>query len=315
MLQNPRQPLVSIIIITYNSSEFVLETLESVKNQTYENLELIISDDCSTDNTVEICEKWIEENKSRFVKAQLITTKVNQGIPANCNRGIKNAEGEWIRMVAGDDALIPNCTQKYIDYINDHEDIDIQVLHSNVEWYNESFSKENKQGFHPLAHFKLNDPSATAKAQFQILLRINPVEAGTIFIKKEVFKRIGLYDEEPRLWEDRPMLIKITQSGIKLHYLDFCSLKYRKHTSSIQSKKNSDMYLSDYIIIKSTYYYKNYLKFLPFFERVVKMILLKRIILFDQFNLNSNKLINKLIFRFLGFPWSTISNRFKSKYL
>ena len=48
-------PLVSINVITYNSSKFVLETLESAKAQTYQNIELIVSDDCSTDNTVEIC--------------------------------------------------------------------------------------------------------------------------------------------------------------------------------------------------------------------------------------------------------------------
>lgn len=315
MLKDPKHPLVSIIVITYNSSEFVLETLESAKCQTYENIELIISDDFSTDKTVEICEKWIKENKTRFVRAQLITTKVNQGIPANCNRGIKNSDGEWIRMVAGDDALNPESTQKYIEYINEQEDPEIQVLHSNVEWFNGSFSIENKQPFRPLAHFKLNDPSATAEDQFQSLLRINIVEAGTIFIKSEVFNRIGLYDEEPRLWEDRPMLLKMTQNGIKLHYLDFCSLKYRKHDSSIQSKKGSGKYLSDYIIIKSNYYYKHYLKFLPFYERFIKIILLKRIILFDKLNLNKNQFLNILIFRFFGFPWTQISNRIKKKYL
>ena len=59
-------PLVSIIVITYNSSKYVLETLESAKAQTYQNIELIVTDDCSNDNTVEICRKWIEENKERF---------------------------------------------------------------------------------------------------------------------------------------------------------------------------------------------------------------------------------------------------------
>lgn len=314
-MKDSKYPLVSIIVITYNSSEFVLETLESAKTQTYNNIELIISDDSSTDNTVEVCEKWINENKTRFVGTQLITTNVNQGIPANCNRGILRANGDWIRIVAGDDALLPLSIQKYINCINEHEDPDVQVLHSNVEWFNGSFSMENKQPFSALAHFKLNNPSATAEYQFQILLRINTVEAGTLFIKKEVFNRIGLYDEEPRLWEDRPMLLKMTQNGIKLHYLDFLSLKYRKHDSSIQSSKRSKKYLSDYIIIKSTYYYKNYLKFLPFFERFVKRVLLLRIIYIDKWNLNNNKFLNVLIFRIIGFPWTFISKTFVKKYL
>ncbi|MDR0890977.1 MAG: glycosyltransferase [Endomicrobium sp.] len=51
-------PLVSVCVITYNSSKYVLETLESIKTQTYQNIELIVSDDCSTDDTVEVCENY-----------------------------------------------------------------------------------------------------------------------------------------------------------------------------------------------------------------------------------------------------------------
>jgi alpha-1,3-rhamnosyltransferase len=292
----------------------VLEALESAKNQIYKNIELIISDDCSSDNTVEICKKWIEENKSRFINTKIIKAKVNQGIPANCNQGIKIAEGEWIRIIAGDDALIFESTKKYIDYINIPNNKNIEVLHSNAQWYNGNFSDENKLRVRPLDHYKLNEPSATAEEQFQILLRSNKVSAGTIFIKREIFHRIGLYDEEPRLWEDRPMLLKMTQNGIKLHYLDFLSLKYRKHATSIQSIQ-SKKYLSDYFIIKNTYYYKHYLQYLPFFERFVKTVILKRIIWFDKLNLNKNQFLNIMIFKFFGFPWTHISNWYKKKYL
>src|SRR5450759_2313112 len=99
------QPLVSIIVVTYNSSKYVLETLESAKAQTYQNIELVVSDDCSTDDTVEICRKWIEENNDRFVRTTLVTSPENKGIPANCNRGIKASKGEWIKLIAGDDLL------------------------------------------------------------------------------------------------------------------------------------------------------------------------------------------------------------------
>ena len=101
-----KQPLVSIIVITYNSSKYVLETLESAKAQTYQNIELIVSDDCSIDNTVEICKEWIEKDKERFVRTELITAEKNTGIPANCNRGVKAAQGEWVKLIAGDDMII-----------------------------------------------------------------------------------------------------------------------------------------------------------------------------------------------------------------
>jgi glycosyltransferase involved in cell wall biosynthesis len=117
MEKNFEEILVSVPVITYNSSKYVLETLESIKAQTYQNIELIISDDCSTDNTVEICRKWIEENKSRFVRTELITSDVNTGVSANGNRGRNACRGEWIKSIAGDDLLMPNCIESYVNYV------------------------------------------------------------------------------------------------------------------------------------------------------------------------------------------------------
>ena len=70
-----KNPLVSVILVTYNSAKFVTETLESIKEQSYDNIELIITDDCSFDGTVEVCNNWIEKNKTRFVKTNIITVK------------------------------------------------------------------------------------------------------------------------------------------------------------------------------------------------------------------------------------------------
>src|ERR1035437_2293826 len=97
MQEKTKQPLVSIIVITYNSSKFVLETLESAKAQTYRNIELIVTDDNSTDETVDICKKWIDENAVQFVRATLVLSKSNTGIPANINRGVNLAKGFWIK--------------------------------------------------------------------------------------------------------------------------------------------------------------------------------------------------------------------------
>ncbi len=99
-------PLVSVVLVTYNSAQYVIETLESIKAQTWQQIELIVSDDCSTDKTAELCSNWIDCNKGRFSKTKMITVLQNSGIPANCNRGLRAAQGEWVKIISGDDILI-----------------------------------------------------------------------------------------------------------------------------------------------------------------------------------------------------------------
>ena len=70
MNMNESQPVVTVSVSTYNSSKYVVETLESIKAQTWKNIILQISDDCSTDNTIELCRNWIEQNKERFVETK-----------------------------------------------------------------------------------------------------------------------------------------------------------------------------------------------------------------------------------------------------
>ena len=96
-------PLVSIIVITYNSAKYLVDTLESIKDQTYKRIELIISDDFSSDDTISICQNWVAQNAERFVNTNIILAERNTGIPANCNRGGIKAKGEWLKFIAGDD--------------------------------------------------------------------------------------------------------------------------------------------------------------------------------------------------------------------
>ena len=105
------KPLVTVAVTTYRSAVYVIETLESVYGQTYQEIALVISDDCSPDNTVALVNDWIalERVQNRFVSIEVITVPKNTGVSANCNRCIKAAAGDWIKFIAGDDILYPNC--------------------------------------------------------------------------------------------------------------------------------------------------------------------------------------------------------------
>ena len=97
--------LVSVVVLTYNSSTTIIETLNSVKEQTYSNIELIITDDASSDTTIDICRQWLDLNGKYFFNFCLITVEFNTGLPANCNRALNASKGEWIKFIAGDDSL------------------------------------------------------------------------------------------------------------------------------------------------------------------------------------------------------------------
>ena len=114
MIENP---LVSVVVVTYNSSNTILGTLDSILSQTYQNLELIVSDDCSTDETVRIVKSWLGELKERFVSTNLITTRTNTGTAGNLNRGYSRTKGEWIKSIEGDDQLINTCIESNVNYI------------------------------------------------------------------------------------------------------------------------------------------------------------------------------------------------------
>lgn len=224
-------PLVSIIVITYNSSKYVLETLESAKAQTYNNIELIISDDCSTDNTVEICEEWLKENKDRFVRTKLLTVKKNTGIPANCNKGLKAAKGEWIKYIAGDDILLSNCIKDCISFINNN--YEISLLFGNVIDFNKYFEKATK--IENRLYFK---EGIIAEEQYQYLLRGNQGIAPSAIIKKSLIIEVGGFDETFKLIEDYQLWIKIAKKGYKAFSLKNAVVKHRISEHGISSKKN-----------------------------------------------------------------------------
>jgi glycosyltransferase involved in cell wall biosynthesis len=85
-------PLVTIICLCYNQEDYVLESLSSVLNQDYPSLELIIVDDCSTDNSKSVIEKWLID----FPQIQFITNSINLGSTKSFNKALKKANGKYI---------------------------------------------------------------------------------------------------------------------------------------------------------------------------------------------------------------------------
>ena len=103
--------LVSIIMPSYNTARFISKTIESVLEQTYKNWELLIVDDCSTDNTDEIVSKYDDE---RII---YLKNKKNSGAAVSRNKALKNAKGKWIAFLDSDDLWYPTKLEEQIKYM------------------------------------------------------------------------------------------------------------------------------------------------------------------------------------------------------
>lgn len=237
-------PLVSIIVITYNSSKFVLETLESAKAQTYQNIELIVSDDCSTDNTVEICRQWLEENKERFVRTELISTEKNSGIPANCNRGVRASKGEWVKLIAGDDILLMDSIEKFINFSTKNPCV--KIIESVSVFFKHELNKKSIYKQQNLSDTIFFNSIITSSEQYELMLRKNYVHAPSVIIHREVFYKINGFDEKFRLIEDHPFWLKALKAGYKFYFMNKETVYYRVHSSSVFASIDSNILFNDY---------------------------------------------------------------------
>lgn len=220
--------LVSVIVLSYHSEPYILETLESVYRQTYGPLELIVADDGSTDRTAEVARAWIAEKKDRFVNCVVRVNEVNQGIPGNLNSAIRMAQGKYIKTIAADDLLRPDCIE-----VNTRtcEEKGYQHLCTWLVKFMDTDQGRKTWIEEPCRSFF----EASAQRQNWMLLRKNYVYGSIFFFRKDYLEALGLYDERYRMLEDYPMWMKITAHGDQLHLLEHPTVEYRISQSSISN--------------------------------------------------------------------------------
>ena len=108
--------LVSIIMPSYNTAKFISETIESVSAQTYPNWELIIVDDCSTDDTDAVVRPYLVDNRIRYIK-----NEKNSGAAVSRNRALREAKGKWVAFLDSDDLWLPEKLEKQIEFMEKND--------------------------------------------------------------------------------------------------------------------------------------------------------------------------------------------------
>lgn len=238
MKENSKYPLITIVVSTYNSSKFIIETLNSFVAQTYPNIELIIGDDASSDDTITKVRKWlsVDDNKSKFSNIKIIEVNVNTGVSANANRSLHKATGEWIKFIGADDVLLPNCISDNVAFLSKNREV--RVLFSKVNKYSETFEPRNYittvPGF--INPDSVVSPHHTATSQYQMLLRNDSIHfTPSVFLHRKTLLSIGGFDERFKLLEDYPLWLNLTKNGYKLYFMDKITVNYRTHSQAINN--------------------------------------------------------------------------------
>jgi predicted O-linked N-acetylglucosamine transferase (SPINDLY family)/GT2 family glycosyltransferase len=255
------KPLVSLCIPTYNGETFISEAINSVLSQTYPNIEIILSDDNSTDRTVEIAKSFNEKLSFDFS----ILEHTQHGLADNWNFCISQAKGKYIKFLFQDDLLEPTAIEEMVTLAEQDEEIGLvfspRTLFTNTgrTVYDSNFlmHHEAKDVHKAWSTLKLIQSGHQLLQDSNIL--DNPInkigEPSTVLIRKDVFEKVGLFNSEFCQLVDLEMWLRI-MSQYKVGFVDKVLSHFRIHPQQ-QTRRNvalKDAILSDYQKLFQTIY-------------------------------------------------------------
>ncbi|MBW4361665.1 glycosyltransferase family 2 protein [Flavobacterium taihuense] len=204
-------PLVTIICLCYNHEAYVVESLNSVINQSYPSIELIIVDDCSTDSSKAIITTWLKKKP----EIQFVANQANLGNTKSFNKALKLSKGEYVIDLAADDILLPNCAALQIDAFKNSCYKNLGVVYGNVELISENGSFDSY--YFPVNHQKKAiENRITGEIYQSVLSGGNSICSVSAMIKKTVFDRLQGYNET-LAYEDLDFWIRAS----RLYEFDF----------------------------------------------------------------------------------------------
>lgn len=208
------RPTVSVIIPTYNRANLLKRAIASVLNQKFEDFELIVVDDASSDNTPRVVES-INDGRIRYIRL-----KKNSGGPVARNTGIKKARGRFIALLDDDDEWLPNRLELQIRKFEEL-DSEFGVVYG---------------GFYYVSHQDgrtLGERVPEYRGDiYNKLLKENFIGSPTLLIRKKCFKKVGLFDPKLSSSQDWDMWLRIAKY-YKFDYVDKIIAKYYVHGRQI----------------------------------------------------------------------------------
>ena len=217
------KPLVSVIMPVYNSDDYIGQAIESVLSQDYQNFELVLVDDGSTDNTREVIQRYTD-SRIKYLHQE------NKGVSSARNMGIRHAQGQYIMPLDADDMMASASMTKHLEEFEMHPEADL--VYSDVLLIDESCNP-----LRVMTKPEYQDRKSLIRDLFRAGHPIVPFRLG---IRRSVFDKIGFYDEHLLVGEDYDMMRRFVKAGLKAHHLGEAM-----HLRRVQSKSLTRTYSTE----------------------------------------------------------------------
>lgn len=219
-------PKVSVVIPSYNRADFVAETIRSVLDQTYQDFEIIVVDDGSTDNTKEIVDSF-KDPRIKYIYQE------NRGASGARNTGINASIGEYIAFLDSDDIYLPNKLEMDIRMVD--SDHNIGIVCSDAYIFDSETGEIYRRYWQKNPYLGPFDPQTASKNALKLLLsRGCFIKGSTPLVRRAVFKAVGLFDESIRHSQDWEMWIRIlAHSRYTVGIINLPLVKCRRHSASL----------------------------------------------------------------------------------
>ena len=232
-----KTPDISLIMSVYNGEDYLAEAIESVVNQTFTNWELVVINDCSTDSTAEILNKYaLSDNRIK-----VHTNEVNLRLPSSLNKALTLVEGKYVARMDADDICLPDRLEKQYDFMEKNPDVALSSCRF-ITLKNNVYSSGGCGG-------KCDSESVKT-----LLLVTNPILHPGIIAKADVIKELK-YDKEFTCTEDMELWTRFIMNGHKAKILPEYLMIYRLHDKQITQTTLEKQY-KEIIRVQKNYYGK-----------------------------------------------------------
>lgn len=223
-------PRISILVPTFNRATLIPFAIKSILCQTETNVELLILDDASTDNTREVIGEFLKDPRVRY-----IVHPKNIGITANRNYGLSIAQGEYIAMLDSDDVWSDECKLKrQLEFMDMHSEYGlVGTFAQKIDDKGEIIISDKLR--HKIGNIFRGAADSTIRRFFMLK---NQFAQSSVLIRKKALDEVGWYDEKLLIWEDYELWLRIGEK-YKLRNIPEALTQLRIHSGSISADKKS----------------------------------------------------------------------------